>query len=38
VSSNQASLWACLRVLGVTDRITGFGRLLAGLAPGQAAA
>jgi maleate cis-trans isomerase len=38
VTSNQASLWSCLRALGVTERITGFGRLLGSLAPSQAAA
>jgi maleate cis-trans isomerase len=38
VTSNQASLWACLRALGVTDRIEGFGRLLAGLSEGVRAA
>jgi maleate cis-trans isomerase len=38
VTSNQASLWGCLRALGVTERITGFGRLLASLAPSRAAA
>lgn len=38
VTSNQASLWASLRALGVTDRIAGFGRLLASLASGRAAA
>jgi maleate cis-trans isomerase len=38
VTSNQASLWSCLRALGVTERITGFGRLLGSLAPNQVAA
>jgi len=38
VTSNQSSIWASLRALGVTDRIAGFGRLLASLASGQAAA
>jgi maleate isomerase len=38
VTSNQASLWASLRALGVTERIDGFGRLLASLAPSHAAA
>ncbi len=38
VTSNQSSIWASLRALGITERITGFGRLLAGLAKGQAAA
>jgi maleate isomerase len=38
VTSNQASLWASLRVLGVTARIAGFGRLLTSLASSQAAA
>lgn len=28
VTSNQATLWACLRACGVTDPIRGFGRLL----------
>ena len=32
VTSNQASLWASLRALGVTAPIRGFGRLLASLA------
>jgi maleate cis-trans isomerase len=36
VTSNQSSLWASLRALGISERITGFGRLLAGLAKGQA--
>jgi maleate isomerase len=38
VTSNQASIWASLRSLGVTDGIAGFGRLLASLAPTQVAA
>jgi maleate isomerase len=38
VTSNQSSIWACLRTLGVRERITGFGRLLAGLGSSQAAA
>ncbi|HVQ77237.1 MAG TPA: aspartate/glutamate racemase family protein [Candidatus Binatia bacterium] len=38
VTSNQSSIWACLRTLGVKERVTGFGRLLAGLGSGQAAA
>ncbi len=38
VTSNQASLWGCLRTLGVTDRIAGYGRLLSSLSPSQAAA
>jgi maleate isomerase len=32
VTSNQASIWASLRALGVRERIAGFGRLLASLA------
>ena len=32
VSSNQASIWAALRALKLTPRITGFGRLLESLA------
>jgi maleate isomerase len=38
VTSNQASIWASLRSLGVTERITGFGRLLASLTRSAAAA
>jgi maleate cis-trans isomerase len=38
VTSNQSSIWACLRTLGVKERVAGFGRLLAGLGSGQAAA
>ncbi|WP_018004432.1 maleate cis-trans isomerase family protein [Cupriavidus neocaledonicus] len=30
VASNQALLWHCLRTLGLTDRPSGFGSLLAG--------
>lgn len=33
VSSNQASIWAALRALKLAPRITGYGRLLASLAP-----
>ena len=29
VTSNQATLWACLRAAGIADRINGAGRLLA---------
>ena len=28
VTSNLAKIWAALRVLGIKDKITGFGRLL----------
>lgn len=28
VTSNQASIWACLRMLGIPDRIEGLGRLM----------
>ena len=28
VTSNQACFWACLRLIGLTDRIEGYGRLL----------
>jgi maleate isomerase len=38
VTSNQASIWASLRTLGVTERIAGFGRLLASLTRSEAAA
>jgi maleate isomerase len=38
VTSNQASIWTALHALGATERITGFGRLLAGLAQSPAAA
>jgi maleate isomerase len=31
ICSNQASLWDCLRLAGVHDHVTGFGRLLADL-------
>lgn len=27
ISSNQATMWYCLRKMGISDRITGFGRL-----------
>ncbi len=29
ITSNQASLWHCLRLAGIDDRIAGYGRLLA---------
>lgn len=29
VTSNQASFWSCLRLLGLPDRIEGYGKLLA---------
>jgi maleate isomerase len=32
ISSNQASLWAAYRAIGLTPKITGFGRLLESLA------
>ncbi len=32
VSSNQASIWAAYRAIGLTPKITGFGRLLESLA------
>jgi maleate cis-trans isomerase len=38
VTSNQASIWAAYRALGITLRIGGFGRLLEGVAPAPAAA
>ena len=38
VTSNQSSIWASLRALGVTEPIAGFGRLLAGLGRSQVAA
>ncbi len=38
VTSNQASIWAALRTLGVTEHISGFGRLLTSLAASPAAA
>jgi maleate isomerase len=38
VTSNQASIWAAYRALGLTPRIGGFGRLLEGLAPAPAPA
>jgi maleate isomerase len=38
VTSNQASIWASYRALGLTVRIAGFGRLLDGLAPASTAA
>jgi arylmalonate decarboxylase len=28
VTSNQSCFWACLRMLGLPDRIEGYGRLL----------
>lgn len=33
ITANQASLWRCLRLGGVRDAITGYGRLLEGNAP-----
>jgi maleate isomerase len=38
VTSNQSTIWASLRVLGVTQPVTGFGRLLDGLAAAPTAA
>ena len=38
VTSNQSTIWASLRALGVTQPITGFGRLLERLAATSAAA
>jgi maleate cis-trans isomerase len=38
VTSNQSTIWASLRVLGVTQPITGFGRLLERLAVAPTAA
>jgi maleate cis-trans isomerase len=38
VTSNQASIWAAYRALGLTPRIGGFGRLLESLAPAPTAA
>jgi len=38
VTSNQSTIWASLRVLGVTQPITGFGRLLERLAAAPTAA
>jgi len=35
VTSNQASFWMACRRLGLTPRITGYGRLLESLAPGS---
>jgi maleate isomerase len=31
ICSNQASLWECLRLAGVQDRVAGFGSLLSTL-------
>jgi maleate isomerase len=28
IGSNQASMWNCLRLAGIKDRMDGFGRLL----------
>jgi maleate isomerase len=36
VSANQASFWDCLRLAGISDRITGYGRLFDLPAPGPA--
>jgi maleate isomerase len=36
VASNQAMLWHALRLIGVADRIEGFGRLLTLSLPVQA--
>jgi maleate isomerase len=38
VTSNQSTIWASLRVLGVTQPVTGFGHLLEGLAAAPTAA
>jgi maleate cis-trans isomerase len=38
VTSNQATIWASLRVLGVSQPVTGFGRLLEDLAAAPTAA
>lgn len=38
VTSNQASIWAAYRAVGLTPRITGHGRLLESLATASAAA
>jgi hypothetical protein len=38
VTSNQSTIWASLRVLAVTQPVTGFGRLLDGLAAAPTAA
>jgi maleate cis-trans isomerase len=38
VTSNQASIWAAYRALGLAPRITGFGRLLESLAAAPATA
>jgi len=38
VTSNQSTIWTSLRVLGVTQPITGFGRLLEGFAAAPTAA
>jgi maleate cis-trans isomerase len=32
VASNQAAMWACLRLMGLKDSVQGFGRLLAEVA------
>jgi maleate cis-trans isomerase len=32
ISSNKASIWAAYRAIGLTPKITGFGRLLESLA------
>jgi maleate isomerase len=38
VTSNQAAIWATLRILGVTEPVAGFGQLLRNLSPARAAA
>jgi maleate cis-trans isomerase len=38
VTSNQSTIWASLRALGVTQPVAGFGRLLEGLAAAATAA
>ncbi|HEX2481583.1 MAG TPA: hypothetical protein VHQ69_06855 [Methylomirabilota bacterium] len=38
VTSNQSTIWASLRVLGLTQPVMGFGRLLEGLAAAPTAA
>ena len=38
VTSNQSTIWASLRALGVTEPVKGFGRLLENVAPTPAAA
>ena len=38
VTSNQATIWAAFRAVGLTDAVAGYGRLLRSIAPARAGA